>query len=142
MKKLAVLLLIVCCVMPVFAQEPATPPADEKVRWTLASEQIKHSLDSPSELIRTQTLKNMIVMATLYRDKVDMTVHTKLIRKVYEESTSRAHRKLALAALQAIGGYRAYDYMERNAGPADLEEGRMVVASVLNEYYTSRTTSG
>ena len=142
MKKLAIFLLIVFCVAPVFAQESITPAQDEKVRWTLASEQIKRSLDSPNEQVRTQTLKNMIVMATLYRDKVDLSAHTNQVRRVYEGSTSRAQRKLSLAALQAIGGYRALDYMERNASPAEFEEGRMVVASVLNDYYTSRNVSG
>lgn len=142
MKKLAVFLLILFCVMPVFAQEPIAPANGEKVRWTLATEQVKLSLDSPNELIRMQTLKNTIVMATLYRDKVDMSVHINLIRETYENSTSRGQRKLALAALQAIGGYRAYDYIERNASPADFEEGRMVVASVLNDYFTSRNVSG
>ena len=142
MKKLVIFLLIVLCVPPVFAQEPKAPLEDEKVRWTLASEQIKVALDSPNELIRTQTLKNAIVMATLYRDKINMSVHTNLIRRTYEGSTSRAQRKLALATLQAIGGYRAYDYIERNASPAEFEEGRMVVASVLNDYFTSRDASG
>lgn len=142
MKKLAVFLLILFCVTPVFAQEPVALANGDKIRWTLATEQIKLSLDSPNEMIRMQTLKNMIVMATLYRDKVDMSVHTKLIRETYEESTSRGQRKLALAALQAIGGYRAFDYIERNASPADFEEGRMVVASVLNDYFTGRNVSG
>ena len=142
MKKLAVFLLILFCVTPVFAQEPVALANGDKIRWTLATEQIKLSLDSPNEMIRMQTLKNMIVMATLYRDKVDMSVHTKLIRETYEESTSRGQRKLALAALQAIGGYRAYDYIERNASPADFEEGRLVVASVLNDYFTGRNVSG
>ena len=142
MKKLAVFLLILFCATPVFAQEPVALANGDKIRWTLATEQIKLSLDSPNEMIRMQTLKNMIVMATLYRDKVDMSVHTKLIRETYEESTSRGQRKLALAALQAIGGYRAYDYIERNASPADFEEGRMVVASVLNDYFTGRNVSG
>ena len=142
MKRLAIFLLVVFCVAPVFAQVPVTPPTPETVRWTLVSEQIKRSLESPNEQIRVQTLKNTIVMATLFRDKVDMAVHMKRIRRAHEEAYSRSERKVALAALQAIGGYRAFDYMERNASPAEFEEGRMVLASVLNDYYNSRTATG
>jgi len=142
MKRLTFVLPVVFCVAPVLAQAPVTPPAPEKVRWSLVSEQITQSLDSPNEQIRVQPPKNTIVMATLYRDKVDMAVHMKRIRRAHEEAASRAERKLALAALQAIGGYRAFDYMERNASPAEFEEGRMVMASVLSEYYNNRTGAG
>ena len=139
MKALAIFFMIACVIAPVAAQEPVTPAADERIRWILASEQIKESLESPHEALRTQTLKNAIVLATLYRDKIDMTDQVRAITAVYEQTRSSAHRKLALAALQAIGGNRAHDFLARNSTQAETDEGRLIVASVLNDYYTTRS---
>ena len=76
--------------------------------------------------------------ATLYRDKVDLGNAVGAIREVYEED-GQANRKLALAALQAIGNNRTTTYLARHVTAEESEEGRVVMASVLNDFYLSRT---
>ena len=139
MQKLAAFFLMLLIAAPVLAQDRPAAIDDEKVRWALVAEQIHASLESTNESIKTQTLKNVIVLATLYRDKVKSKHHFRHLCRVYEQSDSADHRKLALAALEAIGGYRALDYVLRNATSAEIEEGRQIVASVLSDYYISHT---
>lgn len=96
------------------------------------------SLESPIENVRTQALKNAIIFATLYRDKADLGNAVGVIREVYEEDGQTNH-KLALAALQAIGNYQTTTFLARYVTAEESEEGRVVMASVLNDFYLSRT---
>ncbi len=137
MKKLLSLYLLVLFAVPVLAQDSTPMLADETVRWNLVIAQLETSLDSEYQSVREQTLKNAIVLATLYRDKVDLADQRSLLRKVYEESKSSKNRKLSLALLQAIGGHRVQDFLARNATQAESDEGRLTVASVLNDYYSN-----
>ena len=63
------------------------------------------------------------------------------IREVYESDDRGTNRKLALAALQAIGDYRAVDYLARHVENAEADEGRALVASVLSEYYEAKASA-
>ena len=63
------------------------------------------------------------------------------ISEVYENDNRRVNRKLALAALQAIGDYRATDYLARHVEEAETEEGRALVATVLSEYYVAKVSA-
>lgn len=137
MKQLLAFCLLVLFAAPVLAQDSTPILADETVRWNLAVAQLETSLDSEYQAVREQTLKNAIVLATLYRDKVDLADQRSLLHKVYEESKSSKNRKLALALLQAIGGNRAQDFLARNTTQAEFDEGRLTVASVLNDYYNN-----
>ena len=137
MKQLLAFCLLVLFAAPVLAQDSTPILADETVRWNLAIAQLETSLDSEYESVCEQTLKNAIVLATLYRDKVDLAGKRSLLHRIYEESTLPKNRKLALALLQAIGSSRAQDFLARNATQAELDEGRLTVASVLNEYYNN-----
>ena len=124
--------------LPVFAQDVATVLDNDQIRWNLATVQIETSLDSDYQSVREQTLKNAIVLATLYRDKVDLADQGSILRKVYKESKSSSNRKLALALLHAIGGNRANDFLARNATQVESDEIRLLLASVLNDYYTNQ----
>ena len=135
MKQLLAFCLLVLFAAPVLAQDSTPALANEAVRWNLAVAQLETSLDSEYQSVREQTLKNAIVLATLYRDKVDLAGERSLLNKIYEESKSPMNRKLALALLQAIGGNRAQDFLARNTTRAEFDEGRLTVASVLNDYY-------
>lgn len=137
MKQLLAFCLLVLFAAPVLAQDSTPILADETVRWNLAIAQLETSLDSEYQSVREQTLKNAIVLATLYRDKVDLAGQRSLLRKIYEESKSPKNRNLALALLQAIGSDRAQDFLARNATQAEYDEGRLTVASVLNDYYNN-----
>ena len=139
MQKLAALFLTFLLVAPTLAQDRNPVVMDEKIRWTLTAEQIRVSLESTNEAVKTQTLKNVIVLATLYRDKIDMADQLRALRTMYQESGSTDHSNLARAAMLAIGSYRAYDYVARNATAQEVEEGRLLMASVLNEYYLTRS---
>ena len=140
MKTLFALTLVALVASPAFAQEEQ-PVITEEIRWTLAVVQVKASLESETDAVKAQTLKNAIVMATLYRDKADLSRAVGAIRKVHESSKNASHQRLALAALQVIDTIRARDYVQRNTTPEQFDEGRMIVASVLNDYYLSQTTS-
>ncbi|MXW84218.1 MAG: hypothetical protein F4246_01405 [Rhodothermaceae bacterium] len=135
MKQLLAFSLLVLFAAPVLAQDSPPALANETVRWNLAIAQLETSLDSEYQSVREQTLKNAIVLATLYRDKVDLAGQRSLLHKIYEESKSPKNRKLAVALLQAIGGNRAQDFLARNTTQAEFDEGRLTVASVLNDYY-------
>ena len=137
MKNLVAFALAFLLVAPVFAQDTPAETTDE-VRWVLATAQLEQSLENPQDAIRSQTLKNAIVLATLYTDKVDLSGTARSICKIYRNASSKDHRNLALAALQAIGSTRAKDCTMRNTTPAQYEEGRLTVASVLNDFYDAR----
>lgn len=137
MKQLLAFCLLVLFAAPVLAQDSTPALANETVRWNLAIAQLETSLDSEYQSVREQTLKNAIVLATLYRDKVDLAGQRSLLHKIYEESKSPKNRKLAVALLQAIGGNRAQDFLARNTTQAEFDEGRLTVASVLNDYYNN-----
>ncbi len=141
MKNLFVICFSMLLSVPVFAQNTTSLLEDEKIRWNLAAAQIEASLDSEYESVREQTLKNAIVIVTLYRDKINLANQGSLLKKIYNESESPEHRKLAFALLQTIGGNRAQDYLARHATQSESEEFRMVLASVLNDYFMSRQDS-
>ncbi len=123
--------------VPVFAQDATTILEDERIRWNLAAAQIEASLDSEYEFVREQTLKNAIIIVTLYRDKIDLANQESLLNKIYAESESEEHRNLALALLQTIGGERAQDYMNHEATQAEANQVRSVLATVLKDYLES-----
>ncbi len=124
--------------LPTLAQAQDVNTYTEAQQWRLAEVQLAQSLESPIENVRAQALKNAIIFATLYRDKVDLGNAVGAIRAVYEED-GRANRKLALAALQAIGNNRATTYLARHVTAEESEESRIVMASVLNDFYLLRT---
>ena len=141
MKTLAAFALLLLLALPTMAQAQEDRTYTEDQKWMLASAQLTASLESPIDDVKTQALKNAIIYATLYRDKVDLGRSVSALRTVYEEDTRAAHRKLALAALQAIGNTRAADYVARHVSEAESEEGRIVMAAVLNDFYLSRTSA-
>ncbi len=136
MKTLFAFALAALLALPVTAQERQQEISDD-VKWTLVAAQIKVSLENDQDAVKTQTMKNAIVLATLYRDKVDLSGSVQALRKTHLNATSSNHRRLALAALQAIGTNRAQDHVARNATPEQYDESRLVVASVLNDYYVA-----
>ena len=140
MKKFAALAMLVLLGLPTLAQAQQTEYTDNQ-KWYLASVQLIASLESPIETVRTQSLKNAIIYATLYRDKIDLSQAVPALRTVYEEDQRSTHRKLALAALQAIGTHRAADYVARHVSSRESDEGRLVMASVLNDFYLTRTSA-
>lgn len=127
--------------LPVFAQDITTVLDNDQIRWNLATVQIENSLDSDYQSVREQTLKNAIVLATLYRDKVDLADQGSILRKVYKESESSDNRNLALALLHAIGGNRANDFLARNETQVESDEIRLLLASVLNDYFVNQQTA-
>ncbi len=141
MKTYLALALMVLLGLPALAQAQEIDSYTEAQKWKLARIQLVETLESPVEGIREQSLKNAIIFATLYRDKVDLGGAVSAISEVYENDNRRVNRKLALAALQAIGDYRATDYLARHVEEAETEEGRALVATVLSEYYVAKASA-
>ncbi len=141
MKTFAVFALLLLLGLPTLAhaQDDNTYTDDQK--WQLVSLQMVESLESPISDVKTQALKNIIIYATLYRDKVDLSRTVSALRTVYEKDARADHRKLSLAALQAIGTSRAADYLARHVSAAEAEQCRLVMASVLNDFYLSRSSA-
>lgn len=107
---------------------------DSDVLWQLASKQVVLSLGSEYGHVRAQTLKNVIVFSTLYRNKVDLGAAVSAIASIAGKDESSERRRLAMAALQAIGSYRAKQHLTDLNGIPD-DEYRLVVATVINEYH-------
>ena len=124
--------------LPTLAQAQDVKSYTEAQQWRLAEVQLAQSLESPIENVRAQALMNAIIFATLYRDKVDLGNAVGEIRALYEDD-GRANRKLALAALQAIGNNRTTTFLARHVTAEESEESRIVMASVLNDFYLART---
>ncbi len=141
MKKLVAFTLLLLLALPTMAQAQDARTYTDDQKWLLASAQLTASLEAEIDDVKTQALKNAIIYATLYRDKVDLGRSVPALRTIYEKDTRAAHRKLALAALQAIGNTRAADYLARHVSDAESEEGRLVMASVLNDFYQSRSSA-
>ena len=141
MKTYLALALMVLLGLPALAQAQKIDSYTEAQKWKLARIQLVETLESPVEGIREQSLKNAIIFATLYRDKVDLGGAVSAISEVYENDNRRVNRKLALAALQAIGDYRATDYLAHHVEEAETEEGRALVATVLSEYYVAKASA-
>ncbi len=138
MRTIVALALMLLLGLPTLAQAQKVESYTETEQWRLAEVQLAQSLESPIDNVRKQALKNAIIFATLYRDKADLSKAVGAIRVVYEED-GQANRKLALAALQAIGNNRAATYLARYVTAEESEESRVVMASVLNDFYLSRT---
>lgn len=139
MKTFAALLLVLLLGLPTPAPAQDSKAYTDDEMWSLASEQLVKTLTSPYEGIQAQALKNTIIYATLYRDKVDLGDAVHVLRRIYEKDNDQSHRKLALAAMQAIGNLSATTYIDRNVTEEESKEGRIVLAAVLNDYYQGRS---
>ncbi len=142
MQKLPVVTLLLLFAAPAAVQAQQERFNTQEHHWALVSSQLRASLETGVEAVKTQSLKNAIVFATLYRDKIQMAEHVRILRGVYEKSSSRTNQQLALAALFAVGNGRASYFLSGNVTDVELDAGRLVVASVLNEYYQSRSSIG
>ena len=87
-------------IAPAWSQNDIVP-TDPKVLDQLVSRQIITSLQSPHAQVRSQTLKNVIVYATLDFDQIDLGGITALLAGVAEEDASKSNRRLAVAALRS-----------------------------------------
>ncbi len=140
MRTIVALALMLLLGLPTLVQAQKVESYTEAEQWRLAEMQLAQSLESPIDNVRKQALKNAIIFATLYRDKIDLSKTVGVIREVYEEDGQTNH-KLALAALQAIGNYRTTTFLARYVTAEESEESRVVMASVLNDFYLARTSA-
>lgn len=136
MRPLLVLFAVAAlAVTPVVQAQSIDKPQGQEIVWQLASKQVVHSLESEYAHVRAQTLKNVIVFSTLYREAIDLRPAVKFIAKVAKEDVSDQNRRLAMAALQSVGTIRAKQHLAEMQG-IDGDEYRTVVAAVLTEYST------
>ncbi len=142
MKHLTVIALALMLAIPAAAQSSQEHAGPGDHYWTLISVQLGNSLRAADEAVKTQALKNAVIFATLYRDKISITDHLRELSNIYEHSESYTNRNLALAAMQANGNGFAFDYLSRHVSPDETDQARLLVASVLNEYYQTRLALG
>ena len=109
------------------------PPA----YWTQIMQQTATSLDSPSEGVRLGGLKNAIYFATFYADRIDFRALVGPTIALCEDDGRRAEHLLALAALQAIGGEEAEQYLARRSARERADVRRKVLA-VLSGHYAGK----
>ena len=124
-------------IAPAWSQNDLTPANPEQFDQ-LVSRQIVESLGSPHMQVRSQTLKNVIVYATLDFDRVDLPKLTETLAGVAETDESKSNRRLAVAALRSIDSWRARRHLAHLGGMADAEY-RSLVSGVLSEYHTMQT---
>lgn len=139
LRTIPAILLSLSLAVPALAQSKTTDSPVREHYWTLVSAQLGASLGAAESAVQPQALKNAIVFATLYRDKIRMQDHVRVLRGLADSSPSQANRRLAIAALQAIGNGRAVEYLSRHVSDAEAEAGRSLIASVLNELHESRS---
>ena len=128
-------LLIAMC-LPT-AAEAHTDDGHSPEVWKLIEKQALINLNSPHKRVRTQAYKNVIMLASLYRDKVDLEPVAKDLIATLREGP-RSDRELALAALQAVGGQRAERYIARNVTEEEKRRCRERIAAVLHEQHENR----
>ncbi len=138
MKSIAMLVLVLLLGLPIAAHAQSRVSYTPETKWRYIELQLVETLKSSVDGIRAQSLKNAVIYATLYRDHVDLSSAVRAIRTVYEDDERASNRKLALAALQAIGSEWAKHYVARHVPKAELEESRLVMATVLTEYYAEK----
>ena len=136
MKSIAMLVLLLGLPIAAHAQDRVSYTPETK--WRYIELQLVETLESSVDGIRRQSLKNAVIFAMLYRDQVDLSRAVSAIRTVYEDDERASNRKLALAALQAIGSEWTKDYVVRHVAKAEIEQSRLVMASVLTEYYAEK----
>lgn len=133
MKRILACIAIAALAITPIAEAQSIDMEGEDLVWELAAKQVVVSLDSDYAHVRSQTLKNVIVFSTLYREQVDLRPAVKFIAKVAKHDVSDQNRRLALAALQSVGTIRAKQHLAALQG-IDEDEYRTVIASVLSEY--------
>ena len=124
-------------IAPAWSQNDLVP-TDPNVLNQLVSRQIVASLQSPHAQVRSQTLKNVIVYATLDFDQVDLAGITAALAEAAGEDELKSNRRLAVAALRSIDSWRAKRHLAHLDGMGDTEY-RSLVAGVLSEYHTMQT---
>lgn len=115
-------------------QSRAPEPYGEHTFRQLVTTQLTRSLDSPLDMVRAQTLKNAVVFGTLYRDKADLSQAVPKIAQLAEADDNLQNRRLAIAALKAIGSARATRHLTR-LDEMHEDEYRDLVAGIISEYY-------
>lgn len=100
----------------------------------LISVQLERSLDSPLAMVRAQTLKNAVVFSTIYRDRADLNGAVTKIAELAKGDENVQNRRLAVAALRAIGSSRANRHLD-DLEPMHEDEYRSLVAGVISEYF-------
>lgn len=119
------------------AQAQTSSTYDSDILSQLAAKQVVLSLDSEYHHVRAQTLKNVIVFSTLYRDHVHLGSAVRAIANLAEVDSNDQNQRLAVAALRAIGSFRAKHYLTE-LDTLEEDEYRLLVANVINEYHTKR----
>ncbi len=138
MKSIAMLVLVLLLGLPIAAHAQDRVSYTPETKWRYIERQLVETLESSVDGIRTQSLKNAVIYATFYRDQVDLSSAVRAIRTVYEDDERASNRKLALAALQAIGSEWTRYYVVRHVAKAEIEESRLVMATVLTEYFAEK----
>ncbi len=130
----AVLALVVALSFSIEAQAQH-PYANSGPEWWAKVElQLAHSLQSELPQVREQQLKNIIILATYYRDKLDLESAVVPLISIYKRDKVMQHREMALACLQSIGGVRASEFLASRVSPEESDAGRASIRAVLQEY--------
>lgn len=141
MKSVIVFATAVLFALPGLAHAQDSGFYTEGERWVLNELQLVESLQSPIDGVRTQALRNAIIFATLYRDHTSLDGALDALRLVYEADVRPENRKLALAALQSLAHESTRRYLARRVTVEESDEGRALVATVLNDYYSARAAA-
>ena len=107
-------------------------------RWQAVAQQVVASLESPYKGVRVQNVKNAIYFATFYRDRIDLSEAVKAMITICDDEERKAEHLVTLAALQAIGGVEAQQYLASRAVGEAADEVRRTMLAVLGDYYATR----
>jgi len=133
MKRLVLFSLLFALAAPAVSQ-PEVSRHDSPEWWKNVSKQNIKLLESSIASMRAQALKNTIYLSRFHADQISMDTAVRPIIRVYENDSDPSVRKLALAALESIGGTRARAYIASNVPREKTAETLELIASVLSEY--------
>ena len=79
-----------------------TAPVHDVQWWTQVVQQHTHSLQSPNNIVRANTLRQLTRLADTYGHRVDFKPAVAPLLEIYAHDTRKRNRLRALAALQAM----------------------------------------
>ncbi|HET6566653.1 MAG TPA: hypothetical protein VFG50_01730 [Rhodothermales bacterium] len=133
MKRLLLLSLTLLITLPAFSQSPKYPYGSDGW-WRNVSNQTITILSSPVPSVRTQALKNCIYYVTYHPDRITLEKAVKPIIKLHQRDSDPYVRKLAVAALEAIGDMSAKRYLAMAVSPDEARASHQLIVEVLDEF--------
>ncbi len=92
-------------------------------------------LGSSDRHLKEQALQNVIFVAKVYSDKVDLSPTVPGLLDIYRFDRNEDHRIMALSALHPIGNKEAMEFLRRHVREVKSDRVRTLTCAVLAEFF-------